>query len=213
MDLLLWQRICGMRSRNEMKLKRESGSQRRRGNHCEFRIHRKMIEMLQIMRSGAANDVTAAGARIFDHHQFGVEIVGEGHDEEKQHQRAGERSPFAPRIMATRARLLRPTNAPDDDTAQSDQQPEYVEKKLHRRLRVCGPRIGRTNATAGPAFHAVFNLLCGGRFRQSLGHSNLTFDKRVCGSCGKRSARKEAITAPTTATLLPGVESRRRKLV
>jgi hypothetical protein len=59
--------------------------------------------------------VTTAVRALFEDDYFGVQIVGEGDDEEEQNEGASYGGPFAPSCMAADARLTRPAGAPKGD--------------------------------------------------------------------------------------------------
>jgi hypothetical protein len=61
--------------------------------------------------------VTAAVRALFEDDYFGVQIVGEGNDEEEQDEGAGDGGPFAPCCMPAGARLMGPVGAPDSHAA------------------------------------------------------------------------------------------------
>ena len=85
-----------------------------------------MLWLLQSVRGRTAVYVTAAVCGVFEHNQFGVQIVGEGDDEEEQDQGAGDGGPFAPRSVAAGARLMRPARAPEGHAAEGKKKPQYV---------------------------------------------------------------------------------------
>lgn len=115
-----------LRCRNENRADGGFGDTERCGNYGDAWTRRKMLWLLQSVRGRTAVYVTAAVCGVFEHNQFGVQIVGEGDDEEEQDQGAGHSGPFAPGSVAAGARLIRPARAPENHAAEGEKKPQYV---------------------------------------------------------------------------------------
>lgn len=64
-------------------------------------------------------------------HSFGVKVVGERNGKEEQDKSAGERRPLMDRVTACPPALVDPARAPQCQDADSDQQPQNIEKRFH----------------------------------------------------------------------------------
>ena len=126
MAFLLRTRRHWLRCRNEKRTDGGIGDVGLRGNYgCAWALW-EAIWLVRCVRGCEAIHVTAAVCGVFEHNQFGVQIVGEGDDEEEQDQGAGHSGPFAPGSVAAGARLIRPARAPENHAAEGEKKPQYV---------------------------------------------------------------------------------------
>jgi len=70
---------------------------------------------------------TTSEAIIGEHH-FGMQIVGERDGKEQEDQSAGDRGPFAERLVACVTPLASPSRAPEAHGEKGDEDPETIEE-------------------------------------------------------------------------------------
>ena len=80
------------------------------------------------MRTIDTGRIAAAAGAFFDQYQFGMEIIGKRNDEEEQYHGTDKRGPFEPSRVATNTALPRPPGAPENDSADGDQEPENIKQ-------------------------------------------------------------------------------------
>jgi len=157
------------RSRNEKRADGGIGDVGLRENYgCAWAFW-EAIWLVRCVRGSEAIHVTAAVCGVFEDDEFGVQIVGEGDDEEEQDQGTGDGGPFAPGTVTANSWLMRPARPPESHAAEGEKKPENVENEFHRLLDVWWARLGWFWPGPNPVANRRSNLLSLGRLGNCWG--------------------------------------------
>lgn len=86
------------------------------------------MSLSSVQRARMAGGMAAACGTFLEHHELGMQIIGERNHEEQEYESTDERCPLAPRCVLSFPGLTGPTGPPHTQTCHRDYNPQYIEK-------------------------------------------------------------------------------------